>query len=85
MVHVAVATLVDPAKVVLEVVHAVALAVPPTVNATTPLGVAPFVGPVTVAVKTMLPPSAVMPLLVTALVGVAGETVTVLAEDVTAL
>src|SRR6202453_5042747 len=45
--------------------------VPLTVKATVPLGVAPLVGPVTVAVKTMLLPTVVTPLSVTALVGVA--------------
>jgi hypothetical protein len=85
MVHVAVAAFVDPVRVALDVVHAVTPAVPLTVNATTPLGVAPLLGPVTVAVKTMLPPSAVMLLLVTALVGVAGETVSVLVAEVTVL
>jgi hypothetical protein len=81
MVHVAVAAFVDPVRVALDVVHAVTLAVPETLNATMPLGVAPLLGPVTVAVKTMLPPSAVTLLLVTALVGVALATVTVLADD----
>jgi hypothetical protein len=85
MVHVAVATLAEPESVALDEVQTVAPAEPFTVNATTPLGVAPLVGPVTVAVKTMLPPSAVTPLLVTTLVGVAGVTVTVFVADVTAL
>jgi hypothetical protein len=85
MVHVAVATFADPAKVALVVVHAVTPAVPVTVKATVPLGVAPFVGPVRVAVKMTLPPSAVTPLLVTTLVGVAWVTVAVLVADVTVL
>ncbi len=42
-----------------------------------PLGVVPLVGPMTVAVKTMLPPNAVVPLLVTTLDGVTAATVLV--------
>jgi hypothetical protein len=83
MEHVAVATFADPANVALEVVHAVTPAVPLTVKTTVPLGVAPLVGPVRVAVKTTLPPSAVTPLLVTTLVGVALTIVAVLVADVT--
>jgi hypothetical protein len=81
MVHVAVATFNDPDKVVLDDVQAVAPAVPETLKATMPLGVAPLVGPVTVAVKTMLPPTWVTVLFVTTLDGVALATVTVLADD----
>ncbi len=62
-------------------VHAVTPAEPLTVKATVPLGVAPLVGPATVAVKTMLPPNAVVPLLVTTLDGVAWTTVAVSGED----
>jgi hypothetical protein len=63
MVHVAVATLVEPLRAVVEA-HVVA---PPVrVQLTTPLGVAPPLGPVTVAVKTTLWPK----------VGVEGELVT---------
>jgi hypothetical protein len=75
MVHVAVATFAEPAKLALVDVQAEIPAVPPTVKATVPLGVAPLVGPVSVAVKTMLPPTVVTPLLVTTLVGVAAATV----------
>jgi hypothetical protein len=85
MVQVAVATFDDPANVALDDEQAVAPAVPLTVKTTMPLGVAPFVGPVTVAVKMMLPPRAVTPLLVTTLVGVALTTVTVSVAEVTAL
>jgi hypothetical protein len=84
MVQVAVAWFAEPANVVLDDVQVVTPAVPLTLKATTPLGVAPFVGPVTVAVKTMLPPTLVTPLLVTTLVGVAFPTVAVLVADVTA-
>ena len=59
MVHVSVAAFADPAKVALVDVQAVIPAEPPTVKATVPLGVVPLVGPMTVAVKTMLPPNAV--------------------------
>jgi hypothetical protein len=84
MVHVALATLAEPAKVALDDVHAVRPAVPETLKVTVPLGVAPLLGPVTVAVKTMLPPTVVTLLLVTTLDGVALTTASVLAEDVTA-
>ena len=50
MVHVAVATLAEPVRVALCVVQTLAPAVPLTAKTTTPLGVAPLVGPVTVAV-----------------------------------
>ena len=83
MEHVAVATFADPAKVALVVVQAVTPAVPVTVKTTVPLGVAPLVGPVTVVVKTMLPPTVAAPLSVTTLVGVAFTTVAVLVADVT--
>jgi hypothetical protein len=82
--HVAVATFADPANVALDVVQVVTPAVPETLKATVPLGVAPLLGPVTVAVKTMLPPTSVTPLFVTTLVGVALTTVSVLVADVTA-
>jgi hypothetical protein len=85
MVQVAVATFVDPANTALDDVQAVTFALPVTVKATVPLGVAPLVGPVTVAVKTMLPPRAVTLLLVTTLVGVALATVTVSVAEVNAL
>ena len=68
MAHVAVATFPEPDKVALGVVHAVAPAVPETLKVTVPDGTLLPV-PVTVAVKTMLPPRVVMLLLVTALVG----------------
>jgi hypothetical protein len=80
-VQVAVATFVDPAKVALEVVQTVAPALPVTVKTTVPLGVAPLVGPLTVAVKTMLPPKAVTLLFETTLVGVALVTATVSVAD----
>jgi hypothetical protein len=83
MVHVAVATFAEPAKAGLAVVQAIAPAEPLTLKVTVPLGVAPLLGPVTVAVKTMLPPSAVMALLLTTLDGVAFTTESVLALDVT--
>src|SRR6202453_4767947 len=83
MVHVAVATLFEPAKTGLDVVHAIAPAEPLTVKATVPLGVAPLLGPVTVAVNSTLLPSAVRVLFVTTLVGVALTTVSVLLLDVT--
>ena len=70
MVQVAVATFADPPRIAVDVVQAVTPAEPVTVKTTVPLGVAPFVGPVTVAVKTTLPPKAVTPLLETTLVGV---------------
>jgi hypothetical protein len=85
MVHVAVATFDDPANVALEDVQAVTPAVPITVKTTVPVGVAPPVGPVTVAVKRTLPPRAVTPLFVTTSVGVAGATVTVSVAEVTGL
>jgi hypothetical protein len=68
MAHVAVATFPDPDKVALGVVHTVAPAVPETLKVTVPDGTLLPV-PVTVAVKTMLPPKEVGLLLVTALVG----------------
>jgi hypothetical protein len=83
MVQVAVPTCVDPTNVALEDVQAVMPALPVTVKTTVPLGAAPLVGPLTVAVKTMLPPRAVTLLLVTTLVGVALATVTVLVAEVT--
>jgi hypothetical protein len=58
MVQVAVAVPPEPAKVVLEDVQAVTPAPPVTVNTTVPVGETPPV-PVTVAVKTMLPPRVV--------------------------
>jgi hypothetical protein len=80
MVHVAVATLVEPLRAVVEA-HVVA---PPVrVQLTTPLGVAPPLGPVTVAVKTTLwPKVGEVGELVTAMVGVALATVTVSLVDV---
>jgi hypothetical protein len=68
MVQVAVAVFTEPAKVGLDVVHAIAPAVPETLKVTVPVGVLPP-EPVTVAVKTMLPPNDVGLLLVTTFVG----------------
>jgi hypothetical protein len=83
--QVAVATFADPLRSAVDVVQAVIPAEPVTVKTTVPLGVAPFVGPVTVAVKRTLPPKAVTPLLETILVGVAFTTVSVFVADVTVL
>ena len=58
-------------------VQALMPAVPPTVQVTAPDGVAPPVGPLTVAVKVTLLPSVVGDELVTMLVGVALPTVVV--------
>ena len=85
MVQVAVATFADPLRIGVDEVQAYTPAVPLTVKATVPLGVAPFVGPVTVAVKIMLSPTVVTPLSVITLLGVAFTMVAVLVSDVTAL
>src|ERR1700677_1078079 len=69
MVHVAMAVLTEPDKTGLDVVHADTAAVPTTMQVTVPVGGLPPV-PVTVAVKTMLPPNEVGLLSVTTFVGV---------------
>jgi hypothetical protein len=65
----------EPLRVVVDVVQPVIPAVPETAQVTVPVGVAPLVGPVTVAVKVTLEPSVVVDELVTALVRVAFTTV----------
>jgi hypothetical protein len=75
MAQVAVATLDEPLRVVVDVVQPVIPAVPETAQVTDPDGVAPLVGPVIVAVKVTLLPSVVGVELMTLLVGVALPTV----------
>ena len=77
MAQVAVATLDEPLRVVVDVVQALMPAPPETAQVTVPVGVAPLGGPVIVAVKVTLEPSVVGVELVTMLVGVAVPTVTV--------
>jgi hypothetical protein len=78
MVQVAVATLDEPLRVVVDVVQALMSALPETVQVTAPVGVAPLGVPVTVAVKVTLPPSAGVVDLVTMLdTGAASPSVTV--------
>ena len=71
IVQVAVATLDEPLRVVVDVVQALMPAPPETAQVTVPDGVAPPVGPVIVAVKVTLEPSVVGVELVTALVAAA--------------